>query len=169
MLISPEQRFVLNLERSGDGCLLWTASCTKNGYGQFYVDGKTVTAHRWWYEHEVGPVPVGLELDHTCHDPKLCVGKGDDCPHRKCVEPSHLEPVTPRENRLRATGGKHKPRARPSQYQGNGLGRGSVNALKTECKHGHEFTEENTYINPGTGARGCRTCLSKRNRKKLDR
>lgn len=36
-------------------------------------------------------------------------------------------------------------------------------ARKTECKHGHPFTEENTYHTPG-GARVCRECNRARNR-----
>ncbi len=31
-------------------------------------------------------------------------------------------------------------------------------ATKTHCKRGHEFTSENTYIYPPTGARRCRSC-----------
>lgn len=166
MLITPEQRFTLNTIRSDDGCLIWQGSYTKSGYGQFYSGVTTVIAHRWWYEQKVGPIPEGYQIDHLCHDVNTCVGLGDKCPHRKCVELSHLEPVTPNENRTRAVGRKNKPRASPSKKPvGNGLGRGSVNAMKTVCKFGHEFTEENTYVNPGTQARGCRTCLSTRKRK----
>jgi hypothetical protein len=33
-----------------------------------------------------------------------------------------------------------------------------VNARKTRCPQGHEYTPENTYIQPG-GGRICRTCL----------
>lgn len=32
------------------------------------------------------------------------------------------------------------------------------NARKTHCKRGHEFTPENTYINPSNKSRNCRTC-----------
>lgn len=49
-----------------------------------------------------------------------------------------MEIVTRRENILRGTG----PTA--------------VNAAKTHCIHGHEFTPENTL--PNQGARKCRTC-----------
>jgi len=76
------------------GCWLWTASTNKNGYGQFrfgsQVDGTRtmVLAHRWAYEHLVGPIPEGLQLDHLCRAPW-------------CVNPEHLEPVTSRENTVR--------------------------------------------------------------------
>ena len=33
---------------------------------------------------------------------------------------------------------------------------------KTHCVRGHEYTEENSYINPQTGARKCRTCEKER-------
>ena len=33
------------------------------------------------------------------------------------------------------------------------------NTKKTRCKHGHEFTKENTYTTPN-GRRNCRTCRS---------
>lgn len=33
-----------------------------------------------------------------------------------------------------------------------------ANASKTYCKHGHEFTPENTYIYPVSGKRTCREC-----------
>ena len=63
------------------------------------------------------------------------------CRNRKCVRPEHLEPVTSRENNLRSTG----PAA--------------VNAAKSHCKYGHEFTPENTKSKPSRpNSRICRTC-----------
>ena len=62
------------------------------------------------------------------------------CRRPSCVNPAHLEAVEQRVNVLRGTA----PTA--------------VNAAKTHCKRGHEFTAANTYIIPSTGSRVCRTC-----------
>jgi hypothetical protein len=61
------------------------------------------------------------------------------CRVRNCVNPWHLEPVTMRENLLRGTGAS------------------AVNAKRTHCAQGHEFTEENTGVRK-TGERYCRAC-----------
>jgi hypothetical protein len=55
------------------------------GYGQFWWQGKKWTAHRYSYEKYVGPIPKGAYLDHMCMT-------------KLCVNPDHLEPVTPHEN-----------------------------------------------------------------------
>lgn len=72
----------------GEGCWLWLGSLTDKGYGRFYMGGKRYLAHRYSYEHFVGPIPEGLEPDHLCRVPA-------------CVNPAHLEPVTRSENTRR--------------------------------------------------------------------
>lgn len=119
-----EDRFWPKVDASGD-CWLWTASRFPDGYGSFSVNGRARGAHRVAYELLVGPIPSGLTLDHLCRNPS-------------CVNPTHLEPVTDRENVRRG----HGPTA--------------VNARKTHCIHGHLLDEQNTYIYPA--GRCCRRC-----------
>lgn len=87
---NAEARFLSRVAQQGS-CWLWTEPLSRSGYGQFSAYGRTHAAHRWAYEHWVGPVPEGLELDHLCRV-------------RHCVNPEHVEPVTHRENVLRGEG-----------------------------------------------------------------
>ena len=64
------------------------------------------------------------------------------CRNRKCVNPDHLEIVTFLENVMRGD----------SQH--------AINARKSHCKQGHEFTSDNTYVPPKRpGRRHCQECI----------
>jgi DNA-binding XRE family transcriptional regulator len=120
------ERFWAKVDASGD-CWEWIAPRTPAGYGQFQLTShRRIAAHRFAWEILVGPIPEGLQLDHLCRNPP-------------CVNPDHLEPVTPRENTLRGYG----PTAR---Y-----------AKATTCVAGHPLAGDNLYRYPD-GERGCRTC-----------
>ncbi len=55
------------------GCWLWMGAIDPNGYGRFRgPDGKTLLAHRFAFEQEVGPIPGGLDLCHRCDLPTCC-------------------------------------------------------------------------------------------------
>lgn len=69
----------MNIEPQPDGCWYWTGHLNPDGYGP----------HRRAYRLHVGPIPAGYHLDHLCGV-------------RHCVNPAHLEPVTPRVNSQRA-------------------------------------------------------------------
>jgi hypothetical protein len=133
------------------GCVLWTAGLDGDGYGSFKVTGRQARrAHIFAYETWVGPVPPGRQLDHRCHNEAAARGEcagGPNCAHRRCVNPAHLEAVTPRENSHRS----------PFTVQ-------SIHAAKTHCPYGHPYDEANTYVSPA-GGRSCRTC----NRAKMER
>ena len=88
------------------GCWVWQGSIGSNGYGRIRErrnggTGRNVKAHRWMYEQLVGPIPAGLDLDHTCHNADASCAGGPTCPHRRCVNPAHLEPVTNAQNAQR--------------------------------------------------------------------
>ena len=113
--------------KTGD-CWIWTGRIDNTGYGRYNIKGdKDHGAHRLVYETLLGvKVPKELHLDHLCRTPL-------------CVNPDHLEPVTPRENTLR------------------GVGPAAINAKKTGCKNGHSYDNGNLYIDP-RGRRECKIC-----------
>jgi len=78
------ERFSEKVERT-PGCWRWIGSTTKQGYGEMRIAGKLVAAHRISYELHVGPIPVGLLVDHRCHV-------------KSCVAPSHLRAVSYKAN-----------------------------------------------------------------------
>lgn len=96
-------RYVIKDQGYKTPCWIWQLSVDPKGYGQdSLIGGIRRGAHIVSYEKHKGPVPVGKELDHICHDPKTCVG-GPKCPHRPCINPDHLEPVTDAVNSQRTT------------------------------------------------------------------
>lgn len=74
-------------------CWIWTGSLTRSGYGILGVGQRSkglILAHRLSYQIAKGPIPEGLHIDHLCMV-------------RPCVNPTHLEAVTQRENNRRAS------------------------------------------------------------------
>lgn len=142
--VSDAERFWANVIKT-DTCWLWNGGMSTGGYGCFVAQGRTRRVHRYSYELHKGAIPAGLYLDHLCHSQDPTCEGGDTCPHRRCINPDHLEPVTPWENSLR------------------GNATAAINAAKTHCPQGHEYTPENTYLIKPTqkqrhGARACRAC-----------
>ena len=116
------------------GCWRWRA-LTGNGYGLFFFEGKYRRAHRFSYEAFYGPIPEGMDIDHVCRV-------------RNCVNPTHLRPVTERDNVL--------------------IGETVVakNLAKTHCVHGHPLEGPEAllleYMRP---YRVCRICARANGRK----
>lgn len=130
-------------------CWLWTSSLQYNGYGKIGIHGRSpALAHRVSYELVNGPLPAGAHLDHVCHNGSGCT-LGDSCPHRRCVNPAHLEPASARENVRR------------------GESQAAHQARQTHCVHGHEFTPENTRWHKGH--RNCRACEKREDRERTAR
>lgn len=125
-------RFWVRVDKESDpgGCWLWVGTIGSDGYGYLIISGKERKAHRVSYELSVGEIPNGLELDHV---------KKRGCLHRHCVNPDHLEAVSPLENWRR---GDSLP---------------AINSRKTHCPDGHPYDSANTWVS-SSGWRHCRQC-----------
>lgn len=138
---SSRRRLAEYVRPDDDGCWIWTGALNWGGYGHMQMsDGtgasKARGAHRISYELHVGPIPDGLHLDHLCRV-------------RACVNPDHLEPVTPKENVWRSP-----------------IAPAFLNGIKTHCRRGHEYTDANTYRPPSApNQRHCRICKDDQTRR----
>ncbi|SRR6266851_2438823 len=133
MYLTPAQaqRFWSRVKKT-DTCWLWFPLARGDGYAHFYLTSKLQrVAHRVAYMELVGPIPNGLQLDHLCRV-------------RHCVNPEHLEAVTPKVNVLRSTVGR-------------------TQRARTHCPQGHPYLGHN--IKWRHGFRSCRICFNlQRNR-----
>lgn len=128
------RRFWTKVEFTGF-CWLWTRALNSKGYGSFRTGGKHHLADRFAYELLVGFIPDDLQLDHLCRI-------------HNCVNPDHVEPVTPAVN---------------SQRGFAGLEFKIAQLAKTHCPAGHPYDEVNTYRRLN-GQRMCRECHRESNR-----
>ncbi len=128
-----------NTKQMPNGCWEWQGYRDRDGYGRLRFRGKKRGVHCLMCAHFHGR--PGDATIHTCDNPP-------------CVRPGHLRPATFAENNRDSS---RKGRAR------------SGNGFKTHCFRGHEFTTANTYMNPASGARVCRTCARDHARRRRTR
>lgn len=120
-------RFLAKIEVSHD-CWQWTAAKNSTGYAVWTPCGGAKQVYSHRLAYELFVGPIPSGLQLD-----------HLCRNRSCVNPAHLDPVDGRINILR------------------GSGPAALNAIKTHCKHGHPFDEENTRWGKN-GERACKEC-----------
>jgi len=125
---SAVNRIYDKLLKKKSGCWQYIGKLDKNGYGRVRDNYTRKLIHRAMYEHLIGRIPDKMVIDHLCRN-------------RGCVNPSHMEVVTQRENILR------------------GYGVTARNSRKLNCKRGHGLNGENLYMT----TKGSRQCIKCRN------
>jgi len=129
---------VAHLLEMPSGCLEWTGGTNLNGYGTIGRGGRAggkASVHRVAWELANGPIPDGSHVLHHCDNPPCCQ-----------TEPTEGYPEG------------HLFLGTRSDNMADMISKGrSRGQRKTHCKHGHEFTDANTYINT-SGNRTCRAC-----------
>lgn len=113
-----------------DECWEWKGPREQAGYGLLFLNNEKIKAHR--YSLQIKENKLLNSKDFACHH----------CDNPPCVNPNHLYIGNAKSNVRDAV-----KRNRWS----NG------NLKKTHCKRGHEFTEQNTRLNP-RGERICKAC-----------
>jgi len=107
-------------------CHRWTGKLGGNGRPVVWRGRTPVNAYKLAYEAAFGPVKDGMQLDHLC---RRATGPN------ACINPQHLEPVTPHENALRKAW--------------------SYRCKRRQCAKGHDMST--AMVTPEMG-RLCRTC-----------
>lgn len=175
---SVQNRFWEKVDRSGGlfACWTWKGYVNSAGYAVFWwgTHRNPEPVHRVAWQLTVGDIPEGMYLDHLCRN-------------RSCVNPSHLEPVTPSQNQhrrldhhpcvfkcgheamqdnVRVQGGTWVCRQCNNRYvrDRNARRKGYTPVSpseRTHCPQGHIYDDENTgfaYKNTARQYRYCRKC-----------
>lgn len=123
-------------------CWEWTAAKSDNGYGITSVKRRTERAHRVMFAWLIHPIPRGLGRNVPQIDHL--------CQNVICANPVHLDLKLPRDNNMISNSFT------------------ALNARKTHCVNGHEFTPSNTYKIKRDDRRICRTCTLARQKHAYD-
>ena len=141
--IPVAERLARRLVLTDNGCLEWTGSANKQGYGSIGVggSGNTGPTHRVAWALANGPIPDGLDVLHHCDNPPCCQ-----------TEPTEGYPDG------------HLFLGTDFDNMADMVAKGRGNVGKTHCPSNHAYDEVNTYFDKN-GGRSCKECSRIRCRK----
>jgi hypothetical protein len=126
-------------KKSENECWEWTAGRDSSGYGNFKLNGKTITASRLSWIIKNGPILNSCVVCHSCDNPP-------------CINPGHLFLGTVLDNSI--------DMVKKNRHRWSG---------RTHCNYGHELTSDNVYVKEKRvingielGSRSCRKCANAR-------
>lgn len=135
---SIDDRLWENVDKTSNpkGCWEWRGFTAPSGYGHIHWKTRPHRVHRVSWELLRGLIPDGMYMDHLCRN-------------KICVNPEHLEIVTPRENVIR------------------GISPAALRSKQAHCIRGHLLAGENLYLKKGVHGieRQCRECGRERCRR----
>ena len=80
--------YMRSVSKTPNGCWTWGGSINRKGYGRAQYKNRHHNAHRVIYQLSGFAIPKDMHLDHICRN-------------KLCVNPLHMDPVTPAENNKR--------------------------------------------------------------------
>ena len=75
--LTPQQAFDKYVIKNENGCWLWSGTIGDKGFPRFKAQGKNISAHRFSYINNKGPIGTKLVLKHSCLN-------------KSCSNPEHL-------------------------------------------------------------------------------
>lgn len=119
-----------------EGCWYWMGSMSDSGYGNVTFQAQQWRVHRLAFK---------LFKPDEYREGAMILHK-NECSSTRRFNPDHLYAGNNSDNQQDAVVANRHNETR-----------------KTHCPQGHEYSEENTYIQPSNGSRLCRICMKTHN------
>lgn len=141
------ERFWVKVSKT-NYCWNWNARKNKDGYGEFFYQGKVWKSHRISYLLEYGEYDLSLTVIHKCDN-------------SSCVNPKHLILGTQKENMQDMSNKfRHAKQNIKNISYDEWLSIRPKKSKNDLCKNNHSFSDNNTRIKRSGKRflRQCRTC-----------